>query len=252
MAVIPVWREELRVRAYETDFNNLWKPASYFQAMQEAATNHARHLGYDYPDMFSRGSVWVLTRLKIYFHDFPTIADPVTVETWPRGIQQKIFFTRDFRITSPEGKPYASATSGWLLIDPVKRRMLLPNGAVNELPRNEGRYAVNELLEKIPSRDGLQVCSQVKADYSAIDLMGHVNNARYIEWVSDCFPMEKFSQSRLDWLQINYNTEVKPGELVTLSWAQDPQDSRRWTIEGSNQASGTKYFDVELAWKNNG
>ncbi len=245
----PIWREELHVRAYETDFNNRWKPTSYFQAMEEAATNHARHLGYDYPDMLAQGMVWVLTRLKIYFYDYPSIPDPVIIETWPRGIQQKIFFTRDFRLSSPEGRLYAAATSAWLLIDPVQRRMLRPDRLSNHLPQNEGHFAVNELLEKIPQPDNLQECARVKAEYSDIDMIGHVNNARYIDWVSNCFPMEQYQNSRLDWLQINYNNEVKAGETVVLSAAQNSAEPNRWFILGSNPSSGMPNFEVDLGWR---
>ena len=54
------------------------------------------------------------------------------------------------------------------------------------------------------------------ADYSAVDLMGHVNNTRYVEWICNCFPQEKYQQEQIAWLQINYNNEVRPNEIVQL------------------------------------
>lgn len=242
----PVWREQVHVRTYETDFNNTWKPAAFFNAMQEAAANHARNLGFDYPEMMARGMIWVLTRLKIRFFCFPTIPEPVQVRTFPRGIQQKIFFTRDFFFDDSEGNPLAIATSAWLLIDPRRRRMLLPNSLPGTLPLNEGLFALDETLDKIPLPAEMVTRMQRQAVYSDVDLMGHVNNARYIEWICDCFPLEHYQQHRLVWLHINYNNEVRPAETVTLAVGESAPLCH--AICGNLNNGETRAFEAELGW----
>ncbi len=246
-AILPVWREQTHVRAFETDFNNTWKPAAFFNAMQEAAANHARNLGFDYPEMIARGMIWVLTRLKIRFLRFPTLPEAVHIRTFPRGIQQKIFFTRDFLFDDSEGKPLAAATSAWLLIDPQRRRMLLPNSLPGALPRNEGLVALDEILEKIPLPAEMIVRTQRQAGYSAVDLMNHVNNARYIEWICDCFPPEHHRRYRLAWLQINYNNEVRLEETVTLAVGESAP--LRYAVSGSLNRGETRAFEAELGWQ---
>jgi acyl-CoA thioesterase FadM len=69
---------------------------------------------------------------KYKFNAFPTMRDTVTVKTWPVGIQQKVFFTRDFYFTAQDGTRLASATTAWILVDPSARRMLLPNALKGE------------------------------------------------------------------------------------------------------------------------
>ena len=251
MQPLPIWRAETRVRPFETDFKNQWKPACFFQAMQDSATHHAHNLGFDYQEMLARGMVWVLTRLKIVFHSFPTIEQTVLVETWPKGIQQKIFFTRDFRFSSADGSLYAAATSAWILIDPHKRRMLLPTVLPGSLPRNEGLSALDELLEKIPALEDGQERLLARAGYSAIDLMTHVNNARYVEWICDSFPHQHHRDHTLAWMQINYNNEVKPDEQVAILSAPRSDQPNRWIVEGINQNSGNKAFDAEVCWVEN-
>lgn len=248
MQPVPIWREETQVRPFETDFRNWWKPACFFQTIQETATHHAKNLGFDFADMMAMGTVWVLTRLKIIFYQFPMTGQKVIVETWPKGIQQKIFFTRDFHFYSPTGDRYAAATSAWLLIDPHKRRMLLPNVLPGSLPRNEGHSALDEQLEKINPVERTAERHTATAAYSAIDLMSHVNNARYIEWICDSFPYQHHQNHHLKWLQINYNNEVKPEEWVSIRTASRPEDANQWVIEGVNQNSGVKAFDAETGW----
>ena len=58
---------------------------------------------------------------------------------------------------------------------------------------------------------------EVTPGYSEVDLVGHVNNARYVEWIANCFPLEQFQDQRIAWLQVNYLAEVKAGERVVTS-----------------------------------
>ncbi len=245
----PIWCEQLRVHVYETDLNNRWKPAAFFHAMEEAAANHARNLGFDYPDMMAQGMIWVLSRLKIRFDDFPTIPEKIVLQTFPRGIQQKIFFTRDFLFTSASGKRLAVATSAWLLIDPYKRRMLLPNNLPGSLPLNEGLSTLNETLEKIALPAEMTAVLTRQAGYSDLDLMNHVNNARYVEWICDCFPPEHYRQYQPAWLQINYNHEVLPGADVTLAAGLRSSEPLVHVISGNLNSGDTRAFEAEIGWR---
>ncbi len=245
----PIWCEQCRVRVFETDLNNRWKPAAFFHAMEEAAANHARNLGYDYPDMMAKGMIWVLSRLKIRFDAFPTIPEKIILQTFPRGIQQKIFFTRDFLFTSAAGKRLAVATSAWLLIDPHKRRMLLPTSLPGSLPLNEGLSALNENLEKITLPAEMPARLNRQAGYSDLDLMNHVNNARYVEWICDCFPPDHYRRYQPAWLQINYNHEVLPGASVTLSMGTRSADPLTHVVCGSLDENGTRAFEAEIGWR---
>lgn len=245
----PIWCEQLHVHVYETDLNNRWKPAAFFLAMEEAAANHARNLGYDYPDMMSKGMIWVLARLKIRFDDFPTIPEKIILQTFPRGIQQKIFFTRDFLFTSASGRRLAVATSAWLLIDPHKRRMLLPTSLPGSLPPNEGLSTLNETLEKIALPGEMSPVLTRTAGYSDLDLMNHVNNARYVEWICDCFPADHYHRYQPAWLQINYNHEVLPGTTVTLALGIRSSEPLVHGICGTLDGSETHAFEAEIGWR---
>jgi len=243
-----VWNAEIRVHPYETDINNRWKPTAIFQAFQEAANSHAANLGFDYHSLLEKGHIWVLSRLKVYFYRFPAMGDSLTIRTWPKGIRQKIFFTRDFQISAPDGSLHLAATSAWLLIDPVHHRMQLPSSLDGELPLNPGLNALEEDLMKIAPENGLTEKFTATAGYSMVDLLGHVNNARYIDWVLDCFDFEQFKTHHLAWLQINYNNEVRAGETVRLLAGPRAADPSRWLVVGEKSASGERAFEVELAW----
>lgn len=244
----PVWIETFEVKTSETDFQRQWKPSGFFRTMQEIGTHHSIHLGYDYHQMNAQGMAFLLSRLKIRFDRFPGPGEQIVLETWPKGMQQKIFFMRDFQFRTPEGQPVASATSAWLLVDIHARRFLLPNRLKEKLPDNNGRFALNESLEKISVPDQMGERLVAGAAYSTVDMMGHVNNAQYIDWVTDSFPFETFQENKLDWLQINYLQEVKPGERVSIAAGSCPEDGAARVVQGSNLTTGARAFEACLGW----
>ena len=52
---------------------------------------------------------------------------------------------------------------------------------------------------------------------SAVDPVGHANSARYVEWLLDCFPFESYTARSLNHLQLNFSTEVRPGEHLIIA-----------------------------------
>jgi medium-chain acyl-[acyl-carrier-protein] hydrolase len=248
MAPLAVFSEILRVKSYEVDFQNRWKPHCVQQSLQEAAAVHAGELGFGYPQMRERGLAWVLSRMRIDFGYMPGMGGMVELRTWPKGVQQRLFFTRDFTLTATDGRRIAAATSAWVLVDMAKRRILPPSALPGDLPRH-GEDAIPDLLEKIilPTGDaGLPELGTFSPAYSAVDPVGHANSARYVEWIVDCFPFESYAERSLGSLQINFSTEVKPGEHVSVGAGQV---DARWLAQGIILESGTRAFEASFDWK---
>ncbi len=245
--------EETYVRTNEADFLKRWKPVGLVQAMVEAATRHAAQLGFGHEAMMGREMIWVLSRLKIKFFEFPTLSQTVKIKTWPKGIQQKLFFMRDFDVRDGSGKPLAAASFAWLLINPVSRRMLPPaallQGFSTSVPDNGGASALDEMVERINNPDGLPERIIVQANYGTIDILGHVTAARYIEWACDCFSLDDYRHHQMQSLQLNYISETRPGEQVSISAGPNPDNPAHWYIQGKNTNTGQRSFDAEVHWQ---
>ena len=106
----PVYSETLRVKSYETDFQNRWKPHCVQQALQEASSRHAALLGYGYESMFARGMAWILSRMRIDFAELPPMGEEVVVRTWVKGRGEPVQL--DYRLERTPGQG-----SGWKIYD---------------------------------------------------------------------------------------------------------------------------------------
>jgi acyl-ACP thioesterase len=249
MELQTIWQEERLVTSSDADFQKRLKLSDYFVWMQDIASRHAEHLGFGYEDLLKWDLAWVLSRKKIYFFDFPLMGEKVSVQTWPKGIQQKLFFMREHRMTGSDGRVIALSTSAYILVSTRARRMVPPTALPAQVIDNGGLSAIDEPLLKISPVDELSECFTVRAGYSVVDIMEHVNNARYIEWISDCFSIDEHQAWRPKALQINYLNEVKAGETIALLRGPRPEAQNSWYITGMNQSSGSKAFDAEISWE---
>jgi medium-chain acyl-[acyl-carrier-protein] hydrolase len=249
---ISIWQEEAVVKPSDIDFRQQMKLSSYFLMMQDAASNHAEHIGYGYYDMLAKQMAWIMSRIKIRILRFPKMNEKLTVQTWPKGVRQKLFFMRDHRLLGADGEPVALATTAYVLVGAQARRILPPSALDVIEPDNEGRHALDEDLEKIVPAESLNECFALRAGYSATDIMRHVNNARYIEWISDCFSMEEHAAWQAQWLQINFSSEVKPGESVQMLRGARAERPGLWYVCGVNQTNGQRAFEAEIKFAENG
>jgi len=249
VTVSPIFTQTLTVPGLECDFQNRWKPVSALQAMQRAANTHASLLGAGFEALAAQQQPWVFSRFKIRFDRFPGADQAVTIRTFVKGISQKLFFRRDFQLFDGDGSQFAAATTAWLLLDMQSRRLLPPAALKNALPDPPDLVGLDEPLEKLAPPEGLIQSGVVSAGYNTIDLLGHVNNTRYVEWVTDCFPFEHYRAHRLAWLQINYTSEVLPGEQVALACGQSAENPAVWWVVGENLVSGKRSFEAQTAWK---
>jgi acyl-ACP thioesterase len=241
-------REE-RVNNYQCDFDQRIKPEVLFQFMTDAAGSHSELLGYGFKELIEKNFFWVLSRLKIQFFQFPRFGDQITIRTWPKTIQQKLFFIRDFEILADDGTKLAAATSAWLVIDANSRRMVPTAAAHLDLPSSPEKFGIEGPLEKIGLHGMGQSRLKARAGYSVVDMQGHVNNSRYIQWICDCFPWEMYTTHTLDWLQINYDHEILPGEEVELLVDQPDCQGSLYSVEGMNRSNGSQAFECLLNWR---
>jgi len=219
-----IFSEESVIRIAGVDQGNNLTIAATFDLFQDAALNHAEILGVGREAMTQNGQAWILSRISVFMERRPQYGERVTVRTWPRS-SNKLFAVRDFDIRgSGGGDVLVRGRSGWLIIDLEKHRPLRPEALVGTLPPNEGLNALpginadsNDPPPPLTAREfGTEQPVPRRACYSDIDYNGHVNNARYIQWIQDLFDPEILITAKQIRLDVNYLSEVRYGETISL------------------------------------
>lgn len=219
--------------------------ANYFQEM---AYHHASQLGFGYDDMNQRKTMWVLSRMRIRINHYPVWDDKVSVETWHKGMD-RLFGLRDFRVKSMDGKALGVASSAWLILDSETRRPVRPGTGV--LSQNLGTDSVfKEKLEKIPAPEQMKELARRKVQFSDLDIVGHVNNVKYMEWCIDALMADRSFHNEIRELEINFMHEALLGDTITIrGTAPDMSESGNSLLflarrEGDDQ----EIIRARLAW----
>lgn len=225
--------QEFHIPCYNTDMSWRLKPAAFMDLAQEAANQHATVLGFGYDELISSKTAWVLSRMRVVFVDTPKWREDVKFQTWHRGLE-RLFFLRDFLMTDKEGRPRVKATTSWLVLNLENRRLVRDPQLLDE-----GTTCSDTVLDRpadkvvMPKDADVQLVGEHQVGYSDLDMNGHANNARYMQWAMDAVNYEISSTRAVKEFTINFNHEVKPQETVSIYKAiVEAEDGRHVFVEG--------------------
>ena len=237
--------QNFTIPCYSTDAAWRLKPAAFMDLAQEAAGLHAVHLGFGYDDLIKKNTAWILSRVNVKFIDTPLWRDDVTLTTWHKGFN-RLFFLRDFVMTDKDGRERIKATTSWLVLDLNTRSMvrdpqLLEDGTICT------ENAVETSADKVRMPKGVEpeAVYEHVVGYSDVDMVGHANNAMYMQWAMDAVDYELTSKQPVKEYTINFNREVKAGDKVTIYRAcVEMEDGLHVFIEGRTEEASS--FCVEI------
>ncbi len=232
-----IWSERLQVRSYDVDFKRQAALESLCRYFLEAAWNHAEALGFGFSHLARQNRVWVLSRLLVTLKRFPVWGEVMVLNTWPRGTQS-VFARRDFEILDPDGTALAAGTSAWLVLDVRTRRPQRLEKFLEPI-RSTARQATERDPQKLPALplsesggpSGRNSESQPRnppldanfawaVRYSDVDLNGHVNSARYIGRLLDCYTAQWLEGFVPALLEVNYLGEAHQGDALSVHSVQ--------------------------------
>ena len=189
------------------------KLPSFFKMMQEASTEHAEVLDIGKANTIDKGMYWVITRIELDILKMPKYLETVKLTTYP-GDNMRFMFPRYFHLTNQKGEVLIRASTIWMVLDKVNHRICLNpfNGQTFPEEHTEGELP---LPTKAVVGDVKEV-EQRKVRYSDIDLNGHLNNTKYIDYIVDIHDSSFYKENRISHFLINYEKELRDNDVLTL------------------------------------
>ncbi|MCK5066052.1 MAG: hypothetical protein KAR16_01375 [Bacteroidales bacterium] len=211
-----LFSKEFSISSYDLNPKGKARLTTMANFFQELAYHHASKLGFGYDDMKARQTTWVLSRMRIRMDSYPVWDDRIAMETWPSGVD-KLFALRDFRIRNSEGKVIGMASTAWLILNIETHRLIRPKEALEHFklivhPEQVFAYP----LDKIDVPDETRVLSHHSVVFSDLDIIGHVNNVKYMEWCIDSVIASSNPEREIREFEINFNHEALFGDKVEI------------------------------------
>ncbi len=239
-----VFQKEFTVSSYELNPHGKARLTAMANYFQEIAYHHANELGFGYDQMKDRRTLWMLSRMRIQMFTYPVWNDRVVVETWPSGIE-KLFALRDFRVKDKAGNILGIATTYWLIVHLDTHRPIRPGAELDRFSIIDyGDPVFDSKLEKIDVPADIAPLDHHTVVYSDLDIVGHVNNVKYMEWCIDTSISESSNERPISNFEINFLHEATLGDHVLINGGNNGKYSR--TLQAQREEDGRDLIRAKI------
>ena len=211
--------------------------------MQRIADVHATVLGVGRDDLSKKNLVWMSARSAVRVCREIRMNERITIRTWT-GQNTHASCPRYFAFVDEQGACIGEGSTIWMLIEPDTRKIVSPQKA--DLPEI---YVKTDRAEPeflpIPRMSRIDAVETRVPRYSDIDINGHVNNVRYVNWVLDALPIQKLRDCFVTTLQVNYRQEIRPIDVCTLELQQEDME----VLAVGKSEQGRTFFEARIQFK---
>lgn len=238
------YRKEFLVRPTETDRYGRLKPSAMLLYIQQTAGEHSDSYNLTYDALAQRGIFWAVIRHNIEITRLPRENETITLETWPMPTT-RVAYPRSTVAYDEQGNVLFRSICLWILMDLNNRSMLVPGKSGVEV---EGFLRGDELpTPKSLLPKPLQQHIARTVVFSDLDKNGHMNNARYLDWVQDLLPSDHHLDHPIRELTMSYINEALETQQLDLTWDRDEEGTLYVDIHRSNGDSPDDYDRIFAA-----
>ena len=232
------------VTELHTDRFGRCRPASLLRFAQDAAGSHCRLLGTDWDAMAAKGYFWAVIRQRLEVTRLPQVGETVTVKTWPMPTT-RVAYPRATEGYDAHGNLLFQVISLWVIMDRKSRTMVRPDKSgirVDGCTRGTELPAPGGLSFQVLSREASRTVG-----FTELDVNGHMNNARYLDWLCDLLPSDFHRDHPMKAVTVCYLSEALEGQQVMLHWENGAVLQVEGSLVKTDAAPGhTKIFTAQM------
>jgi len=211
----PIYEKSYLLTDMHTDAFGRAKPSALLSFAQDIAGEHAALLSDNWDALQKKHLFWAVSRHNLEVFVTPKVGQTVFLRTWPM-VTTRAAYPRAVEGYTEDGSLLFRMVSLWVLMDTEKRSLVLPGrGGLTINGCNRG--CEGEIPGSLfPGNYENTSCRTVT--YSELDRNRHMNNTRYLEWISDLLPLSFHETHVLSSCTVCYLQELLPGQTLKFSW----------------------------------
>ena len=222
------------------------KPSVLLYFVQEISGQHATQLGAGWQALAEKNLFWAIIRHRIQITRMPTAGQTIRLETWPMPTTRTAY-PRATVAYDEQGNELFKTVALWVLMDSNTRGMVLPGKSGVEVPGilrgNEG-----DTPGSLPPA-ALANTVNHRVGFSQLDRNGHMNNTRYLDWISDLMSSSFHAEHIPAQINLCYLAEALEDQQVCLSWETDSEGTLRVDATHTDETGkGRKIFSAGVTF----
>ena len=204
-----IFKKTYNLRSSDFDRFSEIKPSSVLDLFQSVAGMHAEKLSVGFNEMFEKGFLWVILKVKYEVIRKPKVYESVTVITWPKE-PKRLDFQRNYKIVDEEDNVIIKGTSQWAVIDKDTRKLTRATDVYKNIEGFCKDDVFDEKLIKVSDFNENEAVYTVQSNFCDFDTNSHVNNIRYADYVLNAINPQK--PMDIKGFQIDFHKEITSGE----------------------------------------
>lgn len=208
-----MFKEKYIVNSNDIDSTLQIRLSSLMRYMQDTATNHADKIKIGHNELEKDRNIWVVIRMELEVNRLPNLDEEFIVTTHP-GKNNSFMFPRYFQVYDKHNNLLLNASSTWVVINYDTRRVVINPFKDRKLPEEEDKNDL-PLPEKVTG-EAKELIETRRAKYSEVDMNGHINNTRYVDYILDLHDSKFHQENMVKSLLINFDKEILEGDNIEL------------------------------------
>lgn len=243
----PLFTDQFPVSDLQCDRYGRLKPSAILGLVQEIAGRHCVVLGTDWDTLAQKNMFWAVIRHRVQIQRLPQKGETIRIETWPMPTS-RVAYPRNVVAFDDQGNELFRSLSLWVLMDLQTRAMILPGKSGVEVNGIQlgGELPVPASLApaQLSQQQTRRVC------FTDLDINGHMNNCRYLDWAYDLLPSSFHRDHAVKDFTLGYLSEAREGDLLNLQHEIAEDGTFLLEIQRQEDGKNHRIFCAHVQYEN--
>ena len=162
--------------------------------------------------------VWIITDYNMKIERLPVFDEKITIETYAKS-HNRLFCYRAFNIKDEAGNTIIEMVATFVLMDRDTRKVHPVMSEITDAFDSE----FSKIMLRGPRFKELEggVEQEYRVRFYDLDMNGHVNNSKYLDWVFEVMGADFLTQHVPKKVHLKYVKEVLAGGIITSQYEQE-------------------------------
>ncbi len=236
-----VFESTYRIDTVDANMFGILRTSRLLELIQLVSGTHAGLLGFGGSVLDPKNLGWVIVRQRLECERMPRRGETLRFITWP-GKGMHGLFPRYMQIENADtGEILVRSSVLWVIMDKASRTMIQPASCGLEMVFSEKPALLP--LPKLPKDRLPEIkCVPFTVPFCFVDILGHMNNARYLDAAENVLDDARAGRS-IQSLVIEYSHEAKLDETVDMHVGHEGGD---WSVRGMK--NGEQIFSLYVTY----
>lgn len=240
--------KQFKLRYFEMNNVGFASPTAILTLLEETAADHCYSIDHSLYQLADQNIGWVLISGIMQMERYPRYKENITIRTWlskystVKGFRESIIYDDHNNIIG-------RARGLWVFFDIEKKRPVRIFDDIKEKWSFCNEYSINHnISQKIEPIENADYELKFKINKYDTDMIKHVNNIKYLQWVVESIPDEIIENYYLYSIDGRFIAEAHYGQTI-ISMTKDDTNANSFIhtikIEGTDKVCAT----AKTIWK---